>query len=156
MEEGGTRLEEVPEMWQIESSPNFRGSSQRPEFQAVTQICRWDVPNHQISLSHLQNQGGKPEPVRVRAKDAEESASQPSDPKDVSGPQMKKPWVSTSLSSLPLVIVKAQPHLPGDDFDQIIGIENLDTGSENRGEYLTPGLSFFQNIYLFIFGRARS
>lgn len=68
---------------------------------------------------------------------------------------MKKPRVSTSLSSLPLVRVKAQPHLPGDDFDQIIGTENPDTGSENRGEYLTPGLSFFKK-YLSIFGRDRS
>ena len=40
---------------------------------------------------------------------------------------------SASLSSSPLVIVKAEPHLPGDDFDQIIKIENPDTGSENRG-----------------------
>jgi len=63
---------------------------------------------------------------------------------------MKKPRVSTSLSSLPLVRVKAQPHLPGDDFDQIIGTENPDTGSENRGEYLTPGLSFFKK-YLSIY-----
>ena len=64
---------------------------------------------------------------------------------------MKKPWVSTPVSSLPLVIAKAQPHLPGDDFDQIIRTENLGPGSENRGEYLTLGLSFFPKIFIYLF-----
>lgn len=41
---------------------------------------------------------------------------------------MKKPWVSSSVSSLPLVLAKEQPHLPSDDFDEMTQTHGLKTG----------------------------